>query len=230
MIRFAANSLFSIRSSLSPRLLSSRPVLGQRLFQSSAKRNGPIKAGDIRVGNVLDLPPLARVTSVEKVKPGKGGAFATVTLQTLDTSKKKLNKRFRTDEKVEKVSLGVEEKYQVLYVADGIECMNLETFDQMIVDSTLLSETELNFCLDGVEIGLQSYNGEIVNVVLPKGVEINIQETEPQPNGATAKQGAFKSSVLANGARCMVPPFLETGDLIEVDPRTGEYMNRVSKS
>lgn len=74
-----------------------------RTIQTSAPLHSPIKAGDIRVGNVLDLPPLARVTSVEKVKPGKGGAFATVTLQTIDQSKKKLNKRFRTDEKVEKV-------------------------------------------------------------------------------------------------------------------------------
>ncbi|GMH49906.1 hypothetical protein TL16_g00649 [Triparma laevis f. inornata] len=201
-----------------------------RTIQTSAPLHSPIKAGDIRVGNVLDLPPLARVTSVEKVKPGKGGAFATVTLQTIDQSKKKLNKRFRTDEKVEKVSLGVEEKFQVLYVASGIECMNLSTFDQITVESHLLTETELNFCIDGTVIGLQQYNNEIVNVVLPKGVEIEIQETEPQPNGATAKQGAFKSSVLANGVRCMVPPFLETGDIVEVDPRNGEYMNRVSKS
>mmetsp|Transcript_9121 Transcript_9121/g.18450 ORF Transcript_9121/g.18450 Transcript_9121/m.18450 type:complete len:220 (-) Transcript_9121:21-680(-) len=191
-----------------------------------------IKGSSVHVGTVLSLENdvLAIVKKSTIVKPGKGGAYNNLELTTLDTGRN-VSLRLRTTENVEKARLD-REFYQVLYIEeDSVHLMHNETFEQISVElsSVLPDPKQQPFVQDGVNIELLSHESSPISVALPNAVEIEVAMTEPQPKGATAKTGAFKSCELANGVSIMIPPFVNTGDIIEVNPTTQEYVGRVSK-
>ena len=191
-----------------------------RLFIKMPKING----NEIKPGNVLDHDGgLWAAVKVDHVKPGKGGAFAQVELKNLRTGTK-LNERFRSADKVEKVRLEQKDQ-QFLYESDGmLVFMDTETFEQIELPSDLLGERR-PFLQDGMQIVVEFYDEEALNASLPGKVVCKIVETEPVVKGQTAAN-SFKPAILDNGVKVMVPPFISNDEAIVVNTETMEYSER----
>jgi len=191
-----------------------------RLFIKMPKING----NEIKPGNVLDHDGgLWAAVKVDHVKPGKGGAFAQVELKNLRTGTK-LNERFRSADKVEKVRLEQKDQ-QFLYENDGmLVFMDTETFEQIELPSDLLGERR-PFLQDGMQIVVEFYDEEALNASLPGKVVCKIVETEPVVKGQTAAN-SFKPAILDNGVKVMVPPFISNDEAIVVNTETMEYSER----
>ena len=191
-----------------------------RLFIKMPKING----NEIKPGNVLDHDGgLWAAVKVDHVKPGKGGAFAQVELKNLRTGTK-LNERFRSADKVEKVRLEQKDQ-QFLYENDGmLVFMDTETFEQIELPSDLLGERR-PFLQDGMQIVVEFYDEEALNASLPGKVVCKIVETEPVVKGQTAAN-SFKPAILDNGVKVMVPPFISQDEAIVVNTETMEYSER----
>ena len=191
-----------------------------RLFIKMPKING----NEIKPGNVLDHDGgLWAAVKVDHVKPGKGGAFAQVELKNLRTGTK-LNERFRSADKVEKVRLEQKDQ-QFLYENDGmLVFMDTETFEQIELPADLLGERR-PFLQDGMQIVVEFYDEEALNASLPGKVVCKIVETEPVVKGQTAAN-SFKPAILDNGVKVMVPPFISQDEAIVVNTETMEYSER----
>ena len=191
-----------------------------RLFIKMPKING----NEIKPGNVLDHDGgLWSAVKVDHVKPGKGGAFAQVELKNLRTGTK-LNERFRSADKVEKVRLEQKDQ-QFLYESDGmLVFMDTETFEQIELPSDLLGERR-PFLQEGMQIVVEFYDEEALNASLPSKVVCKIFETEPVVKGQTAAN-SFKPAILDNGVKVMVPPFISQDEAIVVNTETMEYSER----
>ena len=183
-----------------------------------------INAGEIRVGMLLEYKnDLWLVLKTQHVKPGKGGAFAQVELKNLRTGSK-LNERFRSADKVERVRLEQKDQ-QFLYESDGmLVFMDVETFEQMELPSDLLGDRR-PFLQDGMTIAVEFYEEEAINATLPQKVTCVVVETEPVVKGQTAAN-SFKPAILDNGMKVMVPPFIEQEEKINVNTETLEYSER----
>ena len=191
-----------------------------RLFIKMPKING----NEIKPGNVLDHDGgLWAAVKVDHVKPGKGGAFAQVELKNLRTGTK-LNERFRSADKIEKVRLEQKDQ-QFLYESDGmLVFMDTETFEQIELPADLLGERR-PFLQDGMQIVVEFYDEEALNASLPGKVVCKIVETEPVVKGQTAAN-SFKPAILDNGVKVMVPPFISQDEAIVVNTETMEYSER----
>ena len=183
-----------------------------------------INGNEIRIGNTLDHNGgLWAAVKVDHVKPGKGGAFAQVELRNLRNGSK-LNERFRSADKVEKVRLEQKDQ-QFLYESDGmLVFMDTETYDQIELPSELLGERR-PFLQDGMIAVIEYYEEEAINAQLPQKVTCKIVETEPVVKGQTAAN-SFKPAILDNGVRVMVPPFVGQEEDIIVSTDTMEYVER----
>jgi elongation factor P len=183
-----------------------------------------INGNEIRPGNVLEHDGgLWVAVKVNHVKPGKGGAFAQVELKNL-RSGSKLNERFRSEDKVERVRLDQKDQ-QFLYETDGmLVFMDAETFEQIELSSDLLGERR-PFLQDGMTVTIEYYGDEALNVTLPQKVTCNVAETEPVVKGQTAAN-SYKPAILDNGVRVTVPPFVGEGEAIVVNTETFEYVER----
>lgn len=183
-----------------------------------------INGNEIRPGNVLEHNDgLWAAVKVDHVKPGKGGAFAQVELRNLRNGSK-LNERFRSADKVERVRLEQKDQ-QFLYEDDGmLVVMDTETYEQVQLPSELLGERR-PFLQDGMTIVVEFYEDEALNATLPQKVTCKIVETEPVVKGQTAAN-SFKPAILDNGVKVMVPPFIEQDEEIVVNTETMEYSER----
>ena len=183
-----------------------------------------INGNEIRPGNVLEHNGgLWAAVKVNHVKPGKGGAFAQVELRNLRNGSK-LNERFRSEDKVERVRLE-QRDMQFLYESDGmLVLMDSETFEQIELPAEILGDRR-PFLQDGMTITVEFHESEALNVTLPDKVVCTVEETEPVVKGQTAAN-SFKPAVLDNGVRTAVPPFVAMGEEIVVSTDTGEYVER----
>ena len=183
-----------------------------------------INGNEIKPGNVLQHDNgLWAAVKVEHVKPGKGGAFAQVELKNLRTGSK-LNERFRSADKVERVRLDQKDQ-QFLYESDGmLVFMDVETFEQVELPSDLLGNRRA-FLQDGMTIAVEFFDEEAINATLPQKVTCTVVETEPVVKGQTAAN-SFKPAVLDNGMKVMVPPFIGQEEKINVNTETLEYSER----
>jgi elongation factor P len=183
-----------------------------------------INGNEIRPGNVLDHDGgLWAAVKVDHVKPGKGGAFAQVELRNLRNGTK-LNERFRSADKVERVRL--EQKDQTFLYEDSgmLVVMDTETYEQVQLPAELLGERR-PFLQDGMKIVVEFYEEEALNATLPQKVTCRIVETEPVVKGQTAAN-SFKPAILDNGVKVMVPPFVGPDEDIIVNTETMEYSER----
>ncbi len=178
----------------------------------------------IRVGNVLEHKnQLWVVTKTQHVKPGKGGAFNQVEMKDIRNGTK-LNERFRSDESVERVRLD-QMDYQFLYEeGEHLVFMNQQDYEQITLNTELLGEAR-PFLEDGMQVKIELYEGEPISVALPQQATAEIAETEPVVKGQTATS-SYKPAVLVNGVRVMVPPFINSGDMIVVDTSELTYIER----
>jgi elongation factor P len=183
-----------------------------------------ITTNDLKNGMALNLPEgLFQVVEFQHVKPGKGGAFVRTTLKNVRTGAV-VDRTFRGAEKVEQAVIDKREM-QFLY-RDGSEFvfMDNESYDQLQVAPGALGGSA-NYIVDGSTVQLAMYNGEIVGVELPAAVELTVGETEPGIQGDRVS-GARKPATLETGLVLQVPLFVNTGDRLKVDTRTGEYITR----
>ena len=183
-----------------------------------------INGNEIRPGNILEhANGLWIAVKVDHVKPGKGGAFAQVEMKNL-RSGSKLNERFRSADKVERVRLEQKDQ-QFLYETDGmLTFMDTENYEQIELPADLLGERR-PFLQDGMIAQIEYHDDEAISVSLPQKVKCVIVETEPAVKGQTAAN-SFKPAVLDNGVRLMVPPFVNQDEAIIVNTETMEYTER----
>lgn len=183
-----------------------------------------IGANEIRLGMLLEHNgKLWTVCKLQHVKPGKGGAFVQAELKDIRGGTK-LNERFRSDESVERVRLD-EEECQLLYSdGDDYTFMNVATFDQIVIDKKVIGDSAC-FLQDNMIVKVTMYEGEIIGVVLPDTVVMEVVEAEAVIKGQTAT-GSYKPAVLENGVRILVPPHIETGTRIVVNTNDVSYVER----
>jgi elongation factor P len=183
-----------------------------------------INGNEIRIGNVLEHNDgLWSAVKVDHVKPGKGGAFAQVEMRNLRNGSK-LNERFRSADKVEKVRLEQKDQ-QFLYENDGMLIfMDMETFDQIELPVELLGDRR-PFLQDGMTVQIEFHESEALHATVPQKVTCKIVETEPVVKGQTAAN-SFKPAILDNGMKIMVPPFVGPDEFVVVDTISMEYTER----
>lgn len=183
-----------------------------------------ITANDLRKGVMVKVDnELFMVRSFQHVKPGKGGAFVKAKLRNI---KKNIliEKTFRAGEKVEDIFIE-KRKMQYLYNdGDSSVFMDIESYEQESIPDEFIEE-EMKFLKEGDEVNVDFYEGEIISVELPTFVELKVTHTEPGLRGDTAT-AAFKPAVIETGAKIQVPLFINEGDVLKIDTRTGEYTER----
>jgi elongation factor P len=183
-----------------------------------------ITTNDLRNGMTLDLSEgLFSVVEFQHVKPGKGGAFVRTKLKNVRTGAV-IERTFRADERVEQA---IVEKREMQYLyRDGNDYVFMDTvsYDQLTVAESSLGEAA-QYLKESDNAVLQMYNGEIVGVDLPAAVELTVTDTEPGIQGDRVS-GARKPATLQTGLVVQVPLFVNIGDVIKVDTRSGEYLTR----
>ena len=183
-----------------------------------------INGNALRVGNVIEHNRRLWVAvKTQAVKPGKGGAFNQVELKDLRNGSK-LNERFRADEQVERVRLD-QQKAQFLFREDNLlTFMDAETYEQLEINVSILGD-QATFLQDGMEVMIESYDGDPLSVVLPDTAAYEVVEADAVVKGQTASS-SYKPAVLENGAKIMVPPHIEVGTRVIIKPEDGSYVER----
>ena len=184
-----------------------------------------ISAGDFRNGVTVEIDgTVCQIVEFQHVKPGKGAAFVRTKYKNIITGSV-LEKSFRPTEKfptarIERVDM------QYLYSDGGLYYfMNVETFDQVGLTEDQVGDS-LKFVKENEMVKICSHNGNVFAIEPPLFVELVVTETEPGFAGNTA-QGATKPATVETGAQVMVPLFVNQGDKLKIDTRTGEYLSRV---
>jgi elongation factor P len=179
---------------------------------------------DFRNGLIIKLEgQLYTIVEFQHVKPGKGGAFVRTKLKQIPDGYV-IDKTFRAGEKVEEIRVE-RRSYQYLYTNDDLYyLMDAETYDQIPVSEELV-EDALPYLTEGMNVSVLMNGDKPIAVELPLFVELAVAETEPGVRGDTA-QGGSKSAKLETGAVVSVPLFIEVGDMLKIDTRTGRYIER----
>ena len=183
-----------------------------------------VSTNDLKNGMSLDLPEgLFSVVEFQHVKPGKGGAFVRTKLKNV-RSGAVIERTYRADEKLEQAIIDKRDM-QFLY-RDGADFVFMDTtsYEQMTAAPESLGDAP-SYLKEGDAAILQMYNGEIVGVDLPAAVELTVTETEPGIQGDRVS-GARKPATLQTGLVVQVPLFVNIGDVLKVDTRTGDYLTR----
>ena len=184
-----------------------------------------ISAGDFRNGITFEEEGnVFQIVKFQHVKPGKGAAFVRTTLRNVVTGGV-VEKTFRPDQKFPKAHIDRKDM-QYSYEDGGIfYFMDQETFDMVPLNADVLGDA-LKFVKENDFVRILSYKGNVFGVEPPNFVELEITETEPGVKGDTAT-GASKTATVETGAIINVPLFVNEGDIIKIDTRTGEYLSRV---
>jgi elongation factor P len=183
-----------------------------------------VSTNDLKNGMTLDLPEgLFNVVEFQHVKPGKGGAFVRTKLKNVRTGAV-VERTYRADERLEQAIIDKREMQFLYRDGDEYVFMDTSTYDQLQVARDALGDAA-NYLKETDEAVLQLYDGEIVGVDLPAAVELTVSETEPGVQGDRVS-GARKPATLQTGLVVQVPLFVNPGDAIKVDTRTGEYLTR----
>jgi len=184
-----------------------------------------VSTNDLRNGMALALPEgLFTVVEFQHVKPGKGGAFVRTKIKNVKTGAV-LDRTYRADEKLEQAIIDKREMQYLYRESAHYVFMDNATYDQLPVDEATLGPAA-RFVKEGDSVILQMWNDEVVGVDLPAAVELTVAETEPGVQGDRVS-GARKPATLETGLVVQVPLFVNPGDRIKVDTRSGEYLTRV---
>ena len=184
-----------------------------------------ISAGDFRNGVTLEIDgQVVQILEFQHVKPGKGAAFVRTKLKNVINGGV-VEKTFRPTEKFPQARIDRVDMQYLYADGDLFNFMNMETYDQMAVDKDTVGDS-LKFVKENEVVKICSHNGNVFSVEPPLFVELAITETEPGFKGDTA-QGATKPATVETGAIVMVPLFVEQGDVLKIDTRSGEYLSRV---
>lgn len=184
-----------------------------------------ISAGDFRNGVTLEIDGnVVQIIEFQHVKPGKGAAFVRTKLRNVINGGV-VEKTFRPTEKFPQARIDRVDMQYLYSDGDLFHFMNVETYDQIALDENTIGDA-LKFVKENEMVKVCSYNGNVFAVEAPLFVELEIAETEPGVKGDTAT-GATKPATVETGAIVYVPLFVNQGDKIKIDTRTGEYLSRV---
>jgi elongation factor P len=183
-----------------------------------------ITTNDLKNGMALNLGEgLFQVVEFQHVKPGKGGAFVRTTLRNLRTGAV-LDRTFRAGERVEQAVIDKREMQYLYRDGDDYVFMDNNTYDQLHVGRPTLGSAA-DFVIEGSSALMQMWGGEIVSVELPAAVDLEVTRTEPGVQGDRVS-GARKPATLETGLVVQVPLFVNQGDRVKVDTRSGDYLSR----
>ena len=184
-----------------------------------------ISAGDFRNGVTLEIEGnVYQIVEFQHVKPGKGAAFVRTKLKNIINGGV-VEKTFRPTEKFPQARIERVDMQYLYSDGDLFHFMNVETYDQIALSQEDIGDA-LKFVKENEMVKVCSYNGNVFAVEPPLFVELEITDTEPGFKGDAA-QGATKPAVVETGATVYVPLFVNQGDKIKIDTRTGEYLSRV---
>lgn len=184
-----------------------------------------ISTNDLKTGMTLEIDKnLFRVMEFQHVKPGKGPAFVRTSLRNI-RSGSTIDKTFRAGEKVERAIIDKREMQYLYHDGDSFVFMDTDTYDQLNVEDVTLGDAS-NYLIETHNAVMLMFGDEIIGVDLPPSVEMTITETEPGLQGDRVS-GATKPATLETGVVVQVPLFIDVGQKIKVDTRTGEYTGRV---
>jgi elongation factor P len=184
-----------------------------------------ISTNQFRNGSHIDIDgTIFKILEFQHVKPGKGGAFVRTKLRRASDGAV-IDRTFRAGEKFRPVRTEVR-RMQFLY-RDGSDAhfMDSESYEQLTIPEGAIAEA-LRWMKDSDEVELLYIDDEPADVQLPSALDLKVAETEPGVRGDTASGGGTKPAVLETGAKVQVPLFVDIGDAVRVDTRTGEYVSR----
>ena len=184
-----------------------------------------ISAGDFRNGLTLEIDgQVMQVLEFQHVKPGKGAAFVRTKMKNVIDGGV-VAKTFRPTEKFPQARIDRVDMQYLYQDGDLYNFMNVETYDQIAIGTDIVGDN-MKFVKENEMCKVLSYNGSVFAIEAPLFVELEVTETEPGVKGNTAT-GATKPATVETGAQVMVPLFVNTGDKLKIDTRTGEYLSRV---
>lgn len=185
-----------------------------------------ISTTDFRNGRVIELDgELMEIVEFQHVKPGKGGAFVRTRFKNVLTGRV-LDKTFRSGEKFEEARIE-EQRWQYLYNdGDLYHFMHPESYEQREVSKEIVGDAA-RWMKENAEISLLFHKGNVINSKVPIAVELLVAQSDPGVQGDRAS-GATKPATLETGAVIQVPLFINEGDVVKVDTRTGAYIERVN--
>jgi elongation factor P len=184
-----------------------------------------ISTNQFRNGSHIDIDgTVFKILEFQHVKPGKGGAFVRTRLRRA-TDGAVIDRTFRAGEKFRPVRTEVR-RMQFLY-GDGADAhfMDSESYEQLTIPVSALSDA-LRWLKESDEVDVLYIDDKPADVQLPSAIDLAVAETEPGVRGDTASGGGTKPAVLETGARVQVPLFIDVGDVVRVDTRSGEYVSR----
>jgi len=185
-----------------------------------------ISTADFRKGLTIELEgDVFSIVDFQHVKPGKGGAFVRTKLRNVRTGNV-FDRTFRAGERMERAMLERRQMQFLYSQGDDYVFMDQETYDQQTLRAEQLGDT-VKWLKDGLEVGILTHEGRLIGVELPDQVELVVSETDPGLRGDTASGGS-KPAKVETGAMVQVPLFINEGDVIRVDTRSGLYLERVS--
>ena len=184
-----------------------------------------ISAGDFRNGITIEFEGnVYQIIEFQHVKPGKGAAFVRTKLKNIINGGV-VEKTFRPTEKCPQARIDRKDMQYLYSDGDLFNFMDTETYDQIALNADAVGDV-LKFVKENEMVKICSYNGNVFAIEPPLFVELQITDTEPGFKGDTAT-GATKPAIVETGAKVMVPLFVEQGEVIKIDTRTGEYLSRV---
>ena len=186
-----------------------------------------ISTSDIRGGNKVEVEKQPyTIISNEFVKPGKGQAFNRIKMKHLLTGRV-IEKTFKSGEKFDVADVAETDMRLLYKEVEGVVFMDEKTYDQITIPFENIGDTA-QWLLDDHLYSVIFYNGSPVNVEPPTFIELVITETSPGVRGDTASGRVMKPATLESGAKIQIPIFVDQGEKIKVNTRTGEYVSRVS--
>ncbi|MBP2642281.1 MAG: Elongation factor [Firmicutes bacterium] len=183
-----------------------------------------ISSSDFRNGVTIEIDGnVWQVVDFQHVKPGKGAAFVRAKIKNVKTGAV-VERTFNPGEKLPKAHIDRREM-QYLYESDNMyNFMDNETYDQIALNATQLGDA-IRFLKENMNIGIMMFQGNIIGLDLPYSVELEVIETDPGVRGDTAT-GGTKPAKLETGYVVKVPLFINVGDVLRIDTRTGDYIER----
>jgi elongation factor P len=184
-----------------------------------------ITAGEFKTGKTIEYDgEVYRIIDFQHVKPGKGAAFVRTKMKDIRNGGV-IETSFRPTEKFEEAQIDRIDMQYLYKDGDTYNFMNNETYDQVALTEDDIADV-MKFVKEEMTVKVLSYKGKIFSVEPPLFVELEVTETEPGFKGNTST-GATKPCIVETGAQVMVPLFVEIGDVLQIDTRTGEYLKRV---
>ena len=183
-----------------------------------------ITSTDFRTGLTIEIDNgVWQVVEFQHVKPGKGAAFVRTKIKNVETGAV-VERTFNPNEKMPAARLDTA-RMAFLYESDGMYTfMDNETYEQTELNKEQLGDA-LNYLQENMEVAIQSFKGRVIGVTLPNSVDLTVTECEPSVKGNTAT-GATKMATVETGYTVRVPLFINEGDVLRIDTRTGAYIER----